>query len=160
VGLAASNNTGFLRLLPAKSVHRSGADLQTSFHVYILDADWRRLTLKLEEITRLSRDVAEEYAPHLDVIGVASTGGSTARVELLVTIAGCHKEPCVLMLNVNRGASAMFERELRAKLREALAPTSIPERRRKIAILPSPVTRVGPSRRRTDPPGSGIPCAA
>jgi hypothetical protein len=82
------------------------------------------MVLHPDEVTRISRAVAREYDGALEVLGVASAEGGTGRVELLVTIAGCHREPCVLMLNLARAEHAAFERELRSKFRAALAAHS------------------------------------
>ena len=77
--------------------------------------------LTVESVTTISRHVAADYDPRLHVIGVASTDGESGRVELLVTIGGCHDEPCVIMLNVTRLGSDAFERDLRDKFADALA---------------------------------------
>ena len=85
------------------------------------------MALSLAEVTQISRDVVEAHERGIQVVAVASTDADTARVELLVTISGCHREPCSLMLNLTRAARSIFERELRIKLREALeahTPTS------------------------------------
>jgi hypothetical protein len=78
------------------------------------------MTLSLQQVTEISRAIVEKERD-LDLIGVASTDGGSGRVEVLMTIAGCHEEPCVLMLNLARGERAALERELRIKLRGALA---------------------------------------
>jgi hypothetical protein len=79
------------------------------------------MRLTLEEVTKISHAIAQEYGGQLEVTGVAATDGGTDHVELLVTITGCHDEPCVLMLNLTRVDSEAMERELRARLGEALA---------------------------------------
>ena len=76
--------------------------------------------MSLPDVTRVSREIAADYDPRLQVIGVASTSGESGRVELLLTIQGCHREPCVIMLNVTRVGHAAFEHELRAKFFQAL----------------------------------------
>lgn len=78
-------------------------------------------SLTIDTITRISRQIAADYDPRLHVIGVASTDGESGRVELLVTIRGCHEEPCVIMLNVTRLGRESFERDLREKFGDALA---------------------------------------
>ncbi|HXG86779.1 MAG TPA: hypothetical protein VNJ02_00470 [Vicinamibacterales bacterium] len=78
------------------------------------------MTVPLDAITRISRAVAAEMGGAFEVVGVASNDGGSERVELLVTIAGCHKEPCMLILNLDRGSQDELEDDLRAKLREAL----------------------------------------
>jgi hypothetical protein len=79
------------------------------------------LTLNLDTITAISRAIAADHDPRLEVVGVASSDGGSDRVELLVTIVGCHQEPCILMLNLTRTETSQFERELKLKLREKLA---------------------------------------
>jgi hypothetical protein len=79
------------------------------------------MRLNLEEVTRISHAIAREYDGQFEVTGVAANDGGTDHVELLVTIKGCHHDPCVLMLNLTRVDSESMERELRASLREALA---------------------------------------
>ena len=86
------------------------------------------MVLKPDEVTKISRAVARDYDGALEVIGVASTEGGTGRVELLITISGCHRDPCVLMLNLTRAEPVAFERELRSKFREALAAHAAPSR--------------------------------
>ena len=76
--------------------------------------------LTIQVANTISRDIAAKYDRRLDVMGAAPTDGKGGRVELLVTIRGCHHEPCVLMLNVTRLGQAAFERELREKLHDAL----------------------------------------
>lgn len=78
-------------------------------------------TLTIDTITALSREVASDYDARLRVVGVTSTDGESGRVELLVTIHGCHPDPCIIMLNVTRSTRDAFERELRDKFRDALA---------------------------------------
>lgn len=54
--------------------------------------------------------------------GVCSTSARDFRpAELLVTIRGCHREPCGIMLNVTRLGRDAFERDLREKFGDALA---------------------------------------
>ena len=76
--------------------------------------------LSIDTVTALSRDVAAEYDSRLEVIGVASTAGESSRVEVFVTVRGCHHEPCVLMVNLTRQGHQAFERDLRDNFRRAL----------------------------------------
>jgi hypothetical protein len=76
--------------------------------------------LSIDTVTELSRDVAAEYDSRLEVIGVTSTAGESSRVEVFVTIRGCHQEPCVLMVNLTRQGQQAFERDLRENLHHAL----------------------------------------
>ena len=77
------------------------------------------MTLSINLIEAISRAVAQDYDPRLTVVSIASSGGS-ARVELLVTIAGCQQDPNMVMLNVTRTDQGALEHELRAKFRNAL----------------------------------------
>ena len=79
------------------------------------------MILTLDEVSAISRAVVEDHRADLEVVRVAAAEGGVGRVELLVTISGCHREPCMLMLNLTRLERATLEGELRAKLREALA---------------------------------------
>jgi hypothetical protein len=88
------------------------------------DAIDRDDILTIDTVTELSRDVAAEYDSRLEVIGVASTAGESSRVEVFVTIRGCHQEPCVLMVNLTRQGHQAFEHDLRESLHRALAEHS------------------------------------
>jgi hypothetical protein len=78
------------------------------------------MRLTLDEVKTISRTIAQEFAGEIEVTNVVSTDGGTDHVELLMTIAGCHREPCTLMVNVRRDDETM-EDELRARIQEALA---------------------------------------
>lgn len=78
------------------------------------------MTLNVDAVTEISRAVASELDHRLEVLAVAATEGGSERVELLVTIAGCHREPCAIMLNIDRTDPSRFEVEVREKLRDAL----------------------------------------
>jgi hypothetical protein len=78
------------------------------------------MTLPADAVTEISRSVAAEHSSAIEVLGVASSEGGSDRIELLITIAGCHKEPCRFLINVPRTDAAELEAELRVKLRDAL----------------------------------------
>jgi len=80
----------------------------------------REPNLSIDAVTTLSRDVAAEYDSRLEVIGVTSTAGDSSRVEVFVTVRGCHQEPCVLMVNLTRHGQEAFERDLREMLQRTL----------------------------------------
>jgi hypothetical protein len=84
----------------------------------------RHEILSIDAVTELSRDVAAESDSRLEVIGVASTAGESSRVEVFVTVRGCHQEPCVLMVNLTRQGHQAFEHDLRESLHRALAEHS------------------------------------
>jgi hypothetical protein len=77
--------------------------------------------LSIDTVTQLSREVAAEYDSRLEVIAVASSSaGESSRVEVLVTVRGCHDDPCMVMVNLSRHGQEAFERDLRNTLRGAL----------------------------------------
>jgi hypothetical protein len=76
--------------------------------------------LSIKTVTALSGAIAAEYDPRLRVVGVASSDAENGRVELLVTIRGCHREPCMIMLNVTRRGEDAFAEDLREKFHDAL----------------------------------------
>jgi hypothetical protein len=78
------------------------------------------MSIPIEAIIEISRAVAAEQSPSIEVVALASNDGGTGRIELLLTIAGCHIEPCRLLLNLDRADQATFEAALRDKLRTAL----------------------------------------
>ena len=77
------------------------------------------MTLSLDVVIDLGREVAAEQHSGFEVLAVASACGGTDRVELLVAIAGCRHGRCVWMLNLARTTQVQFTGELRAKLRDA-----------------------------------------
>lgn len=64
--------------------------------------------------------VASDYREALGVANVATIEGGGERVEILVTLTGCHEGGCRVMVNVSRADRQTFEAELRSKLREAI----------------------------------------
>ena len=77
------------------------------------------MPLSQEEITVISRDVVRSFSRPLDLIGVTASEGGSNRVELMVTIKGCHDEPCRLIL-ICRGDRNALESALRRKLENQL----------------------------------------
>jgi hypothetical protein len=78
------------------------------------------MNLDLESLTLISRSVALEHSESLRVVGVTSSDGGSDRAEVLVTIDGCHREPCRFIVNVTRANRDELEEELSVKLRDAL----------------------------------------
>lgn len=76
--------------------------------------------MSLPDITTLSREVVLQHGRGLDVVSVTRSGGDSERVEVMVDICGCHKEPCRFVVNVSRADEQQFDKEFRAKLGEAL----------------------------------------
>ena len=77
------------------------------------------MAIDLNTITALSREVVRQHGGGFDVVTV-TTGGDSERVEILVTIKGCHSDPCRFMVNVSRADSDEFDREFRTKLIDAM----------------------------------------
>jgi hypothetical protein len=76
--------------------------------------------LHLDQVTAVSRSVVQEHGRDLQVSGVTFSDGSADRVEVIVTIDGCHSGSCRFAVNVTRADSEEFERDFRVKLGEAL----------------------------------------
>jgi hypothetical protein len=79
------------------------------------------MKLSVPTVAEISRSVALEHDPNLEVIGVVLTEGAKDRAEVVVRIRGCHPEPCRLMVNVDRQLTRdEFTAQLGAELRSAL----------------------------------------
>ena len=78
------------------------------------------MRMPLEELTSRIRAVAVEYSGSVNVAGVLASDGESDHVELLLTLTGCHQEPCTVMVTLPRDHEA-FEAALREQVREALA---------------------------------------
>jgi len=76
--------------------------------------------LSSDEVATISRAVALEHGRELDVRAAAVTDGGSGRVEILVTVGGCHKDPCRFLVSVSRSDRTEFETDFRAKLSEAI----------------------------------------
>jgi hypothetical protein len=78
------------------------------------------MSLDLEQLSSISREVATSVDERLSVLSVSATEGGGNRVELLVIVEGCHREPCKHLFNISRAETDQFEDEVRSKLRAAL----------------------------------------
>jgi|SoiMethySBSTD1v2_1073268.scaffolds.fasta_scaffold1493737_1 hypothetical protein len=78
------------------------------------------MAISLDRVATISREVATALDDRLSVAGVSATEGGGGRVEVLVTVEGCHAEPCRHLLNVTRTEAGVLEDELRSKLLAAL----------------------------------------
>lgn len=78
------------------------------------------MTLDVSRMSTLANGVALEFGRALGATVVATTERGGSRVESLVTMMGCHREPCRLLVNLSRADDETFEREFRAKLKEAI----------------------------------------
>jgi hypothetical protein len=87
------------------------------------------MALQYQDVEAISKEVVRDYPrePQLNFVSVMSTDGGGERVEVMVTVAGCHKQPCMLVLNLSRRDRNALTGDLRQKLQEALqshlAPT-------------------------------------
>lgn len=79
------------------------------------------MSISLDLVTRIGRDVAAEQGAKIENVTIASGDGESGRVELLIVLADCELESCRIMLNLSRNEPSVLEEELRAKLSEALA---------------------------------------
>jgi hypothetical protein len=75
------------------------------------------MPVSLDVVAEISRAVAAQN-PYIERITVASTSAEGHRVELLVTLGQYPFEQRHLLLNLSRKESAIFERQLRARLQE------------------------------------------
>jgi hypothetical protein len=78
------------------------------------------VNVTFENVAMISRSVALEHGRDLQVDGLTFSDGGTDRVEVLVTIARGESKPMRHVMNVTRSNGEDFERELRAKLTQAL----------------------------------------
>ena len=78
------------------------------------------MTVNVQSITVLSRAIARQQGRGLDVQAVTLTDGGSDHAEVIVTIGGCHQEPCRFMVSVSRASPEAFEREFTEKLSDAL----------------------------------------
>jgi hypothetical protein len=78
------------------------------------------MAVHLDQVAAISRSVALEHGRGLEVSGVTFSDGGSERVEVIVTIDGCHSGPCRFAVNVTRADDDEFERDFRAKLGDAL----------------------------------------
>jgi hypothetical protein len=70
------------------------------------------MPLPHDEIAAISADVIRQYGEPLKFVGIMASEGGSNRVELMVTIRGCHDEPCRFLLNLSRGDRATLASEL------------------------------------------------
>lgn len=78
------------------------------------------MPVNLGRVFEIGREVVATVNERLHLVGVTAGEGGGDRVELLVTVSGCHVEPCMHLINVSRAAPEMLEQEVRRKLEDAL----------------------------------------
>ena len=69
-----------------------------------------------EEITVIARAVLAQSHPSVFLTGVSASEGGSNRVELLISLEGCHPK----LLNFDRVDRQRFEEDFRLQLRNAL----------------------------------------
>jgi hypothetical protein len=77
------------------------------------------MTLTNSAVSEITRNVAAEQTPDIDIVGVLSSGGSE-RIELLLAMRGTDEESRRYMITVPRTDAGEFESELRRKLNEVV----------------------------------------
>lgn len=77
------------------------------------------MMLATDVVNEISRSVAAEHSPDLDVVGILSAGGSE-RIELLVAMSTLDDAPRRYMITVPRTDASEFESQLRLKLGEVV----------------------------------------
>jgi hypothetical protein len=79
------------------------------------------MPLSHDEIRTISIETIARYPDRqFEFVGVMAAEGGSGRIEVMVTITGCHATPCQLMLNLSRQSRDALERELRDALAAAL----------------------------------------
>ena len=76
--------------------------------------------LSVDEVMEVARGIAQDFANSVDVATVVAGDGGSDHVELLLTVSGCHREPCMVVVNIPRESSEL-DAELSATIRAALA---------------------------------------
>ena len=79
------------------------------------------MLLSLPEVQRIAADVAQSKDPKLEVVAAITSVAGSPYTEVTVTIHGCQREPCVLVIGAERNASeSKFRSEVAEKLQQHL----------------------------------------
>jgi hypothetical protein len=79
------------------------------------------MPLTQQEIGEISTDVIRSYPNRpVEFVAVMATEGGSGRVEVMLTVKGCHAQPCNLVFNLPRQDKPSFERALRRRLERTL----------------------------------------
>jgi hypothetical protein len=62
------------------------------------------MLLTLAEARRIAADVAAKQNPALEVVGATVSEGGSRYAEVILTVRGCTKEPCRVVIGVIRDA--------------------------------------------------------
>jgi hypothetical protein len=79
-----------------------------------------RVRLSGDQVTEVARGIAQDFGSSVDVTSVVAGDGGSDHVELLLTVSGCHPEPCMVVVNIPRESSEL-DAELVATIQAALA---------------------------------------
>ena len=63
------------------------------------------MLLTLAEARQIAADVAAKQNPALEVVGATVSEGGSRYAEVLLSVRGCKKEPCRVVIGVIRDAS-------------------------------------------------------
>lgn len=80
------------------------------------------MSFSLDEIAAIAREVGREQQPALDVVAVTGREGDGRSAEVILTVRGCSREPCVLVVGIDRsGTSETVRSDLAEHLRRHVA---------------------------------------
>jgi hypothetical protein len=80
------------------------------------------MPLPLADVKRIADDVAQAENPALEVVSATTAEGGSAYTEITVTIRGCRKEPCRIVVGADRsGDESSLRSDFATRLREHLA---------------------------------------
>ena len=87
------------------------------------------MALTLLDARRLAAEVVNRQNPELDVVGVIHGEGATTYTEVILTVRGCHREPCRMVIGVDGDTSerdfrVAFAAQLRAHARDRSAASA------------------------------------
>ena len=79
------------------------------------------MLLTLAEARRIAADVAAKQNPALEVVGATVSESGSRYAEVILSVRGCKKEPCHVVIGVIRDASEeAFRSEVGERLRKHL----------------------------------------
>jgi hypothetical protein len=80
------------------------------------------MTIALADVKRIAADVARTESPDLEVVSASTAEGGAAYTEVTVTIRGCRKEPCRIVIGADRsGDESGLRSAFATRLREHMA---------------------------------------
>jgi hypothetical protein len=80
-------------------------------------------TLTVDTVTRIATEVAREQSPPVRIVGTVLSSRGAEYAEIVVSIEGCHQEPCQLQLGVFRNVDVQTLRgQIADQLLRHLAP--------------------------------------